>query len=64
MSIIIAGEEFEGNINAAATAFKFEDVVLSKSGKVQFVLDIENEDTIKDETINITPTSFPVAGLK
>jgi len=62
MTLIVAGEEYDGT--AVDGGFKFSKVVLEKSGKVQFKVDLQEEiaDSIKEVTFQIgTKKSFDKA---
>jgi hypothetical protein len=42
MIFVVAGEEYEGKINSTKTGFEFKNVVIEKSGKVQFKIDVDD----------------------
>jgi len=61
LTIKVNGDEFDGTLNAAWTAFKFEDVEISKSGKIQILADIEDNDDLQGLTVTMWTTTFAKA---
>ena len=56
MIFVVAGEEYEGKINSTKTGFEFKNVVIEKSGKVQFKIDVD--DNAAKWTVFSSFTSF------
>ena len=58
IKMYIAGDEYESNKD-----WTFKDVVIEKSGKVQFVVELEDLEAIDDGTITFTPSVVDYAAL-
>ena len=61
LTIKVNGDEFDGTLNTAWTAFKFEDVEITKSGKIQIIADLEDNDDLQGLTVTMWTTTFAKA---